>query len=60
MTGADAIPDQGGPLLLCFDGSSDAAAAISRPADLFAQRSAVVLSVCQPIKTWVGYGPRPS
>lgn len=40
------------PVLLCFDGSPDAEHAISSAAALLRQRSAVVLSVSEPIRLW--------
>jgi nucleotide-binding universal stress UspA family protein len=40
------------PVLLCFDGSPDAEHAISSAAGLVRQRSAVVLSVSEPIRLW--------
>ena len=39
----------GGPVLLCYDGSEDATHAIQRAGALFAGRSAVVVTVWQPI-----------
>src|SRR3954447_14505581 len=44
------------PLLLCYDGSQDAKRAISRAAELFAARSAVVIAVWQPVSALVAYG----
>ena len=38
-----------GPLLLCYDGSADAAQAIERAGALFAGRSALVATVWQPV-----------
>ncbi|MFL6267099.1 MAG: universal stress protein [Actinomycetes bacterium] len=38
-----------GPLLLCYDGSADAAHAIQRTGELFAGRTALVLTVWQPV-----------
>jgi nucleotide-binding universal stress UspA family protein len=38
-----------GPLLLCYDGSADAAYAIQRAGELFAGRRALVLTVWQPV-----------
>jgi len=38
-----------GPLLLCYDGSADAAYAIQRAGELFAGRSALVVTVWQPV-----------
>lgn len=45
------------PVLLCFDGSDDAAAAIARAGELLSPRSAVVLSVWEPVATWAPYDP---
>jgi hypothetical protein len=44
-------------VLLCFDGSDDAAAAIAQAAELLAQRRAVVLTVWEPVATWEPYDP---
>ena len=44
-------------MLLCFDGSDDAATAIARAAELLAQRRAVVLTVWEPVATWEPYDP---
>jgi nucleotide-binding universal stress UspA family protein len=43
-----------GPLLLCYDGSEDAAYAIRRAGDLFTGRPALVLTVWQPTSAWSG------
>jgi len=48
-----------GPLILCYDGSEDAARAIERSAELLSVRVAVVLTVWQPVATmgsfaWAG------
>jgi nucleotide-binding universal stress UspA family protein len=40
------------PVLLCFDGSSDAENAISTAADLFGRRPAVVITASEPIRLW--------
>jgi nucleotide-binding universal stress UspA family protein len=50
-------PDAGHPVLLCFDGSDDAAAAIAQAAELLAPRPAVVLTVWEPVATWEPYDP---
>jgi nucleotide-binding universal stress UspA family protein len=47
----------GHPVLLCFDGSDDAATAITQAADLLAPRRAVVLTVWEPVATWEPYDP---
>lgn len=44
--------DPAKPVLVCFDGSVDAENAISSAADLFGPRSAVVLTVSEPISIW--------
>ena len=44
-------------MLLCFDGSDDAATAIARAAELLAPRRAVVLTVWEPVATWEPYDP---
>ena len=46
-----------GPILLAFDGSDNAAAAIARAAELFKAREAVVLSVWEQMPTWEPYDP---
>jgi nucleotide-binding universal stress UspA family protein len=45
------------PVLLCFDGSEDAIAAISRAGEMLAPRSAVVLTVWEPVRSWEPYDP---
>jgi nucleotide-binding universal stress UspA family protein len=47
------------PVLLCFDGSDDATRAIERAGELLGPRSAIVLTVSQPIETWEPYDPSP-
>ena len=49
--------EAGPPVLLCFDGSDDAATAIARAAELLAPRHAVVLTVWEPVATWEPYDP---
>ena len=44
-------------MLLCFDGSDDAATAIAQAAELLASRRAVVLTVWEPVATWEPYDP---
>ena len=44
-------------MLLCFDGSDDAATAIAQAAELLAPRRAVVLTVWEPVGTWEPYDP---
>jgi nucleotide-binding universal stress UspA family protein len=45
------------PVLLCFDGSDDAAAAIRKAGRLLAPREAVVLTVWEPLAVWEPYDP---
>lgn len=45
------------PVLLCFDGSDDAAAAIAKAGELLAPRDAVVLTVWEPVAVWEPYDP---
>lgn len=40
------------PVLLCFDGSDDASAAIASAGELLGSRPAVVLTVQEPIRSW--------
>lgn len=44
-------------MLLCFDGSDDAAAAIAKAGELFAPCSAVVLTVSEPVRVWEPWDP---
>ncbi len=46
-----------GPLLLAYDGSDDAASAISTAAALFSARNAVVVTVWEPVSVWAPYDP---
>jgi len=46
-----------GPVLLCFDGSDDAAVAIATAARVLGPRSAVVLTVWEPVAVWQPYDP---
>jgi nucleotide-binding universal stress UspA family protein len=46
-----------GPILLCFDGSEDAAAAIAHAGRVLSHRDAIVLSVWEPISVWAPYDP---
>jgi nucleotide-binding universal stress UspA family protein len=43
-----------GPVLLCFDGSEDAAHAIRRAGELFGGRNALVITAWEPIMTGLG------
>lgn len=45
------------PVLLCFDGSNDAAIAIAKAAELLGPRAAVVLTVWEPVALWEPYDP---
>ena len=47
----------GGPILLCYDGSDHAAAAIAVAAGVVASRDAVVITAWEPISTWEPYDP---
>jgi nucleotide-binding universal stress UspA family protein len=45
------------PVLLCFDGSDDAATAIAKAGELLGPRAAVVLTVWEPVALWAPYDP---
>jgi nucleotide-binding universal stress UspA family protein len=45
------------PVLLCFDGSDDAVGAIAKAGELLGPRTAVVLTVWEPVAVWVPYDP---
>ena len=45
------------PVLLCFDGSENAVAAIPAAAELLGPRTAVVLTVFEPVAVWEPYDP---
>jgi hypothetical protein len=45
------------PVLLCFDGSNDAATAIAKAGELLGPRTAVVLTVWEPVALWQPYDP---
>jgi nucleotide-binding universal stress UspA family protein len=45
------------PALLCYDGSSDAAAAIRQAGALLAPRMATILTVWEPVATWAPFDP---
>ena len=45
------------PVLLCYDGSDDAAAAITAASALFSVRDAVVVTVWEPVAVWAPYDP---
>lgn len=44
-------------ILLCFDGSEDAAAAVASAGRVLAPRAAVVLTVWEPVAVWEPYDP---
>lgn len=44
-------------VLLCFDGSDDARAAIAKAGIVLARRAAVVLTVWEPVASWAPYDP---
>jgi nucleotide-binding universal stress UspA family protein len=44
-------------VLICFDGSDDAARAIAKAGSLAAPRAAVVLTVWEPVASWAHYDP---
>lgn len=44
-------------VLLCFDGSDDAMAAIAKAGAMLASRTAVVLTVWEPVASWEPYDP---
>jgi nucleotide-binding universal stress UspA family protein len=46
-----------GPTLLCFDGSEEAAAAITAAARIVSDRDAVVVTVWEPMAVWQLYDP---
>jgi nucleotide-binding universal stress UspA family protein len=46
-----------GPILLCYDGSDHAAAAIAAAAGVLASRDAVVVTAWEPISAWEPYDP---
>ena len=56
-TPEDVLPTSKGPVLLCYDGSDDAAHAIARAASMFGSRRAIVLSVWEPVAVWHPYDP---
>jgi nucleotide-binding universal stress UspA family protein len=45
------------PVLLCFDGSEDASAAIARAGEELKSNTAVVLTVWEPFAVWEPYDP---
>ena len=57
MTAGQDTPSPQGPVLLCFDGSKDAAGAIARAGALLEARNAIVVTVWEPVKTWAAYDP---
>ena len=57
MTAELDAPRDARPVLLCFDGSDGAAAAIARAGELLGRRTAVVLTVWEPTAVWAPYDP---
>ena len=57
MTADTHEQEAGPPVLLCFDGSDDAATAIAQAAELLVPRRAVVFTVWEPVATWEPYDP---
>src|SRR5258708_23511045 len=57
MTGDENRAQDMHPVLLCFDGSNDAATAIAKAGALLGPRTAVVLTVWEPAALWVPYDP---
>ena len=57
MTGDENRAQDTHPVLLCFDGSNDAAAAIVKAGELLGPRAAVVLTVWEPVALWEPYDP---
>jgi nucleotide-binding universal stress UspA family protein len=55
--GVHAGPTSARPVLLCFDGSEEAAAAIASAGELLTPRGAVVLTVWEPVASWQPYDP---
>jgi hypothetical protein len=45
------------PVLLCFDGSKNAAGAIAKAGELLGPRAALVLTVWVPVALWEPYDP---
>lgn len=57
MSEVDPTVNGGHPVLLCFDGSDGAAAAIAAAGGLLGPRPAVVLTVWEPVAMWEPYDP---
>lgn len=57
MTSGDQLTTPSGPVLLCFDGSDDASAAIRRAGGVLQSHAAVVLTVWEPFAVWEPYDP---
>lgn len=57
MHARDETPGGSRPVLLCFDGSDDAARAITEAGEIISRRGAVVLSVWEPVAVWEPYDP---
>jgi nucleotide-binding universal stress UspA family protein len=54
---SEASPAAPGVVLLCHDGSPDAAAAIARAGEVLSARDGVVLSVWEPVRLWEPWDP---
>jgi nucleotide-binding universal stress UspA family protein len=52
-----AMPAHEPAVLLCFDGSDEAAAAIARAGELLRPRAAVVLTAWEPMRVWEPWDP---
>lgn len=57
MSDEISITDSAALVLLCFDGSPDSAAAIATAGQTLSPRSAVVLTVWEPVALWEPYDP---
>ena len=57
MTDTPGTPRPDRSVLLCFDGSEDASASITRAGALLRPGHAVVVTVWEPAKEWAGYDP---
>jgi len=57
MSTARASAKDDRPVLLCFDGSANAAVAIGKAGELLGPREAVVLTVSEPVAVWEPYDP---
>lgn len=57
MAAERATAESAAPVLLCFDGSEDAAAAIAEAGRVLSSAEAVVLTVWEPVSVWEPYDP---